>query len=107
MFGSSWLVRVPSGYNHREVRRIRISSPAICIDRIALALLPLSTKTVPDRIINGPRGVHRSSFFAIIDDPFGINLRGEKRVRGAKLVWKAASDFTDAHLPKTSTSSID
>jgi len=79
MSGISELVLVPSGNIISETFSFFINCPAASNDRTACTLLPRSTKIAPDMVINGPRGVYRNDFFAMMDVCFGIILHISKR----------------------------
>ena len=79
--GTSSLCRVPSANMSKDVRRAFIPSPAASSDRCAFALFPLSTKTVPDKFINGPStGFHLMDFFAMIEHRLGYILETQDKV---------------------------
>ena len=76
--GVSSLCRVPSANMNKDVRRAFMPSPATCNDLCAFALFPLSTKTVPDSLINGPStGFHCIDFLAMMDACLG-NILGKE-----------------------------
>ena len=75
MSGSLDRKRVPSGNIHSDVLVDNMCFPATSMERMALALFPLSIKMVPDIDIKGPRGVNRRDFFAMMAVCFGISLQ--------------------------------
>jgi hypothetical protein len=58
MLGSLDKKRVPSGNIHIDVLVDIMCFAATSMERMALALFPLSIKIVPDIDIKGPRGVN-------------------------------------------------
>ena len=79
MSGSLDKKRVPSGNIHSDVLVDIKCFPATSMERMALALFPLSIKIVPDIDIKGPRGENWRDFFAMMAVCFGISLEFECR----------------------------
>ena len=81
MSGSLDRKRVPSGNIHSDVLVDIMCFPATSMERMALALFPLSIKIVPDIDIKGPMGENWRDFFAITTVCFGIVLKVQKRMK--------------------------
>ena len=74
MSGSLEWKRVPSGNMNSDVLVDNMCFPATSMERMALALFPLSIKIVPDIDMKGPRGVNWRDFFAMTAVFIGISL---------------------------------